>query len=34
MLAYNTIRLPDQIITTPAGERALASEQLQRGKAK
>jgi aquaporin Z len=29
-LAYGAIRIPDTIITTPAGERALASEQAQR----
>ena len=28
--AYAAIRLPDTVITTPAGERALASEQAQR----
>jgi aquaporin Z len=31
-LAYATIRLPDTVITTPAGERALDSEQAQRRK--
>jgi aquaporin Z len=30
--AYAAIRLPDTVITTPAGERALASEQAQRRK--
>jgi aquaporin Z len=29
-LAYSAIRMPDTVITTPAGERALASEQAQR----
>jgi aquaporin Z len=29
-LAYAAIRLPDNVITTPQGERALASEQAQR----
>src|SRR5277367_6273962 len=31
-LAYAAIRLPDTVITTPAGERALDSEQAQRRK--
>jgi aquaporin Z len=29
-LAYAAVRLPDTLISTPAGERALASEQSQR----
>ncbi len=29
-VAYAAIRIPDTVITTPAGERALASEQAQR----
>lgn len=29
-LAYGAMRIPDTLITTPAGERALASEQAQR----
>ena len=32
--AYAGIRLPDTVITTPAGERALASEQAQRSNPK
>ncbi len=28
--AYAAIRLPDTVITTPAGERALGSEQAER----
>jgi hypothetical protein len=28
--AYSVIRMPDTVITTPAGEHALASEQAQR----
>jgi hypothetical protein len=31
-IAYAAIRLPDTLITTPAGERALDSEQAQRRK--
>jgi aquaporin Z len=33
-LAYAAIRLPDVVISTPAGERALASEQSQRQSAR
>jgi aquaporin Z len=29
---YSAMRLPDVVISTPAGERALASEQAERGK--
>ena len=31
-VAYASIRLPDTVITTPVGERALDSEQAQRRK--
>jgi aquaporin Z len=33
-LAYAAIRLPDVVISTPVGERALASEQSQRQSAR
>jgi len=29
---YSAIRLPDVVISTPQGERALASQQAERGK--
>jgi hypothetical protein len=29
---YAVIRVPDRLITTPQAERALASEQAERGK--
>src|SRR5271156_3140252 len=32
-LVYGAMRLPDVVISTPQGERALASEQAERGKA-
>jgi hypothetical protein len=32
--AYAAIRMPDTVISTPQGERALASEQAERSRPK